>query len=860
MESMFLLVLSTSLYASVVGAVIIILKAILKNRISPKWHYIVWIILMLKLLIPFGPESAVSLFNTIPEIPQQTSFTKMYEEYRQSSISIRQENSYTLPSFTTRDSLLFLAAKAETATPYIWLAGAMLMLCWLLFTNHSLNKRIKASMIPVPESITHILEECKEKMGVKKDLRIVIQNIIRTPSLLGVFSPKILITPAILDLSHREISYVLLHELAHYKRKDLIANHLLLLLQLIHWFNPVIWYCFKRIRLDMEVAADEQVLTLLKSTEQKEYGKALLSVVETFSYTRLAPRLIGMIDDKKNIEKRIKMIKMTSFFKSRRRTVLVIGILCITILSGVLLTSSLTKDDSALDQKENTVLSDEYNAATLLKFKTAYVGDNSKVVNLLNSLPLANMRREVSLKTGSRPYGISVQYDLNTSSLDTGLIESTFRKNATAMFALIDNVDEINFISSFSGKEKSYRYNREHLQKSYNKDLREYAKDTNALKTLLYGFSMNFAAYPEKYALTMSSTPGIRILAQFRGTADMVEYSATSGRLMTWDSTSGKITEYGQNAKLPLSAPIYWGPSADETDKAQDGIIVKAAIYYKNVKLTQKQLTIKLDTPTYSYTVVPSDDVIIADTTPNEPQNPKTVEEAVSIAIKAKGEGYVSGETSTEGHIIFDMEEKNGKTKVYTIASYGAFGFENGIFTKVSGSGAIATVLTFSRNEKGEYTLLEYKEPMDGSYNLKSKKDMFPRKLWDSVISEHKYYPDLAKQQEEQAKKYLQSINRKATVSEAYTEKTLPKIDVEASNKIFTEYTKFDAELNKFPYWLGTKESVENGMRYIYETSQSKTSDGYDLISFKKTREDGAVVKEYQYKIIGNKIYPLNQK
>ncbi|HHX87157.1 MAG TPA: transcriptional regulator, partial [Firmicutes bacterium] len=84
------------------------------------------------------------------------------------------------------------------------------------------------------------------------------------------------------------------------------------------------------------------------------------------------------------------------------------------------------------------------------------------------------------------------------------------------------------------------------------------------------------------------------------------------------------------------------------------------------------------------------------------------IDDAISLAIKDQGTFYALGETSTEGHIILEAKEDNGTIKVYTIASFGAFGFENGIFTKVSGSGAIPTVIIFYQDENGEYTLLEY--------------------------------------------------------------------------------------------------------------------------------------------------------
>lgn len=355
-------------------------------------------------------------------------------------------------------------------------------------------------------------------------------------------------------------------------------------------------------------------------------------MLEGYSASKLAPKLLGMVDDKKNIERRIRMIKMAEVFKSKRRLVFTVGLICLVTLGGVLLTSGLTKNSSSASP--NT-----YNADTLFKYKTAYVGDNSKVANLINNLPYASSRREISLQTQTAPYGITVNYDLNN--------------------------------------------------------------------------------------------------------------------------------------------------------------------------------------------------------------------EAVSHAIKARSASYGAGETATEGHIILDTEEGDGTVRVYTVASFGAFGFENGIFTKVSGSGSIPTVMTFSKNKDGEYSLLDYKEPMDGAHFTESTKSMFPKGLWEKVLSSNSY-PILVKQQEKQAAEYLQSIGRNAQVSASNVEKRRVEINVEASNKLFAEFTKYNPFLNNCPYWIGTREQIENGVRYIYETSQSKTGDGYDLIVFIKTKEDGTIVEEHQYKIVGN--------
>ena len=232
----------------------------------------------------------------------------------------------------------------------------------------------------------------------------------------------------------------------------------------------------------------------------------------------------------------------------------------------------------------------------------------------------------------------------------------------------------------------------------------------------------------------------------------------------------------------------------------------------------------------------------------------KNIEQAVSQAIKSKNEnGYCMGEVATEGHIILELEEKEGMVKAYTLSSFGYFGFENGIFTKVSGSGSIPTVMTFSKNVNGEYSLIEYKELIDGDECLASIKGMFPERLWDKVLAnDDTGYSKLAASQETQAKEYLKQIGRTAEVSSNYVEKKLPDINVSAENKLFVYSGKNDLFLNNCPNWLGTVEKLENGDRVIYETAQSKSNDGYDLITFRKTKADGTVVEERSYKIVGS--------
>lgn len=489
MEQIFNLVLMTSLYASVVGVMILLLKRVLKDRINAGWQYLLWTVLLLKLMIPYGPESAFSLFNTVPVQQAHTQMAAIASQVAPLPLQtgIAGAPTPSVSSGTDQQNTHMTAAETSTIS-VVWALGAALFLSWLLFTNYSLHRRLKRSAFTDDhERLEKILALCKSKLHVKSNIRIIMQDVITTPSLFGVIRPKILLSPAIANIADKEIEYILLHELAHYKRKDMLVNYFLLFFQVLHWFNPVMWYCFRRIHQDMEVATDEKVLRVLENYEHKEYGKALLAVLERCNTPRLAPRLVGMVDDRKNMERRIRMLKMAEFFKRKKRIVFITGILCMVLLSSILLTSGKT---SGSEDKTR-----EYDAKTLLDYKSLYIGDASNVSNLLQRLPLGEYKVKIALSTKEQPYGLTVEY--GAAIMDKYSESDTARwmiSNMAVVFSLIDNVDVIQ--CNIQGEEAwQYHYTRSTLQTYFDRDVREFTGDKKVFASFLA--SLGSIPWPE---------------------------------------------------------------------------------------------------------------------------------------------------------------------------------------------------------------------------------------------------------------------------------------------------------------------------------------------------------------------------
>ena len=189
-----------------------------------------------------------------------------------------------------------------------------------------------------------------------------------------------------------------------------------------------------------------------------------------------------------------------------------------------------------------------------------------------------------------------------------------------------------------------------------------------------------------------------------------------------------------------------------------------------------------------------------------------SLDDRIFAALQAESSGkYLEGECFTEAHYIFDTEEKDGKTVVCALVQVTWFGFVNNYFTDVSGS-QCPMVLTFD----GDDCIIE--RVKDGELYADSLKELFPAKYADAILKHGDRYDEkLWNEVAEQARAYLHRIDRSATVcpiSEAgLSTLTDHGVSVEVSNQLANMPLLAD-----YPFY-GTKETIEDGVRYVYRTS-----------------------------------------
>ncbi len=202
----------------------------------------------------------------------------------------------------------------------------------------------------------------------------------------------------------------------------------------------------------------------------------------------------------------------------------------------------------------------------------------------------------------------------------------------------------------------------------------------------------------------------------------------------------------------------------------------------------------------------------------------KVLSQLVADAIISDNAGWRDGECSAEGHKILGSGLSDGRLKIYALTTYGNYGFCNNQFIKISGTGVIPAVLTFEK-DGADYTLLKVEYPKDGSEYTESIIKLFPLRyrLQALMAAVGGQYNALSAQERSYAEAYLKSIGRDAEIGEykdlERTRLTEFGVSVEVSNKVFT-----DRRLSKYPSWLGTNETVENGKRYIRSKSLDRSA------------------------------------
>lgn len=275
MFELFKSVLILSLFGFGITAVLLCLKPVTAKKFPAKWQYCVWIAVLFSMIVPaykLIPKKEVQKFpliaqtetvwQEVPPAVEKNTETVIIEEtpieYREVALA---------PQVQIR--LLDFVA-------YVWFLGVCIYLIIVIvsYTIYLIRKRRQAVAI----TDNAVLDEVKRELKIKRHIRIKMSPDCGSPMLVGVMFPVIYVPCK--GIPDENMRMVFLHELTHYKRKDLLFKWMSLFVNAVHWFNSLAYLLCANLSEACEVSCDMTVTKNMSEREQKIYMNTILELVE----------------------------------------------------------------------------------------------------------------------------------------------------------------------------------------------------------------------------------------------------------------------------------------------------------------------------------------------------------------------------------------------------------------------------------------------------------------------------------------------------------------------------------------------------------------------------------------------------
>lgn len=296
-----------TLTASGVAALLLVIKALFRDKLPPKWHFAVWGVLGIMILIPAGLIGRYTLFNWRLVVGVIKSWLGDY--------------SFTQVLFP----IPVLTSAPVTVIQWIfvgYIIGIVIHIIKYITSYIRLRLILKNGNKPCDEMINRIQQIATTQKV--KTFRVIEVPGLPSAFVCGIIRP-VLAIPEDKDIDDK----IILHELLHLKYKDTLWNVVICLFRCIHWCNPFLIYCANRAINDMESRCDQHVLEQLEGEERRDYGQILLSMAnDRFAKT---PGSTCINNGGKNIRERIESIARFKKYPAGMELVSVCAIILLTI-------------------------------------------------------------------------------------------------------------------------------------------------------------------------------------------------------------------------------------------------------------------------------------------------------------------------------------------------------------------------------------------------------------------------------------------------------------------------------------------------------------------------------------------------
>jgi len=370
--SVFGWVIRGSFMAGILVLLVLIVQFLFKNKLEARWKYLIWLPVAIRLLLPWAPESSLSLYNVLsleaiaPGFHQKaqdpTAFKNAViagETAVQRNRTLSPElNGATVPASSHEPGSVqksgFWWSEIKNMSFIhmllaVWLAGVLFFSAKTVFDQNRLKQALRAGRTIDTPFLSAVFQETKHLFGIKRNVRFVASERIPGPAVVGFFKPAVVISPSLLvTLQKDQLQLILAHEFAHIRRRDVAVNWMMHMILILHWFNPLLWFAIHRARQDQEIACDACALDRMMPQQKNAYGQTIIHVLEHLSVSHYRPGLAGLSATHKEMKRRLMMIR---HFNKKSYRLSILGMGMILALGSVTLVNAKESGAESAPQK-----------------------------------------------------------------------------------------------------------------------------------------------------------------------------------------------------------------------------------------------------------------------------------------------------------------------------------------------------------------------------------------------------------------------------------------------------------------------------------------------------------------------------
>ena len=302
--------------STIVMVILLGLEWLLCRRISALMRYALLLLILVKLVTPtilVGPLSYSRAF-----IEYQTAPASAIDTTSNFGMGASAGTIFASELAKNKQPILINPLHTEGYLFLLWIIGTAALI-FIVFMRVRKVYQLLDTAEPVAGDVVIILEQCKNKIQLKQDVKAFYIDSMISPAVCGIFHPVILLPKNLIgSLAESDLQIILMHELVHIQRCDTWAAWLQTILQIAYWYNPLLWFANQRIRDIREQAVDEQVAVYLDHNTQP-YCETLLRIAkESFAKPALSLRLMGVFESDKTLSARIRHLLEDTLPRFRR--------------------------------------------------------------------------------------------------------------------------------------------------------------------------------------------------------------------------------------------------------------------------------------------------------------------------------------------------------------------------------------------------------------------------------------------------------------------------------------------------------------------------------------------------------------